>query len=51
MAGIKEFTKQVSTVLKVGSGFSLDAADAESTPGYKGKKPDGVALLAAQDGR
>ncbi|MFH5878225.1 polyphosphate kinase 2 family protein [Arthrobacter sp. NA-172] len=51
MAAVVGFKDSPSKELKAGPGFSLSEADPESTPGYKGKKSNGVALLAAQDGR
>ena len=51
MAAAVRFKHSPSKELKAGPGFLLSAVDPESTPGYKGKKSDGVALLAAQDER
>jgi PPK2 family polyphosphate:nucleotide phosphotransferase len=38
---------EASEVLRVGAGFRLEAVDPQSTPGYRGKKSDGEADLAA----
>ncbi|MDQ0212815.1 phosphate--nucleotide phosphotransferase [Arthrobacter sp. SRS-W-1-2016] len=51
MAAAVRFKHSPSKELKAGPGFLLSGVDPESTPGYKGKKSDGVALLAAQDER
>jgi PPK2 family polyphosphate:nucleotide phosphotransferase len=51
MAAAVRFKHSPSKELKARPGFLLSEVDPESTPGYKGKKPDGVALLAAQDER
>ncbi|MFF1828747.1 polyphosphate kinase 2 family protein [Paenarthrobacter sp. NPDC058040] len=48
---VVEFVKSPAEVLRVDSGFSLESVDPESTPGYKGNKADGKALLAAQDAK
>jgi PPK2 family polyphosphate:nucleotide phosphotransferase len=49
MADIVTFKDRPSDILKVGPGFSLKAADADSTPGYSGAKSDGEFLLGHLD--
>lgn len=49
MAGIVTFKDRPSDILKVGPGFSLQAADPDSTPGYSGSKSDGEFLLGHLD--
>lgn len=51
MAQVVEFQVSPSESLRVGPGFSLEAVDAASTPGYAGGRADGEALLESQDGR
>ncbi|WP_024368419.1 polyphosphate kinase 2 family protein [Arthrobacter sp. TB 26] len=49
MADVVRFKEHPSDTLKVGKGFSLKAADPDSTPGYPGDKNDGEVLLADLD--
>lgn len=49
MAEIVEFAERPSDILKVGPGFSLQAVDPDSTPGYPGGRSDGAALLGHLD--
>ncbi|MEN8581765.1 polyphosphate kinase 2 family protein [Arthrobacter sp. KBS0703] len=51
MAGVVEFAKFPSGTLKVEEGFSLADVDPDSTPGYKGEKADGEALLTDLDSK
>ena len=51
MAGVVEFEKFPSGTLKVEKGFNLADLDPDSTPGYKGNKADGEALLSDLDGK
>jgi PPK2 family polyphosphate:nucleotide phosphotransferase len=51
MAGVVEFAKFPSGTLKVEEGFSLADVDPDSTPGYKGDKADGEALLTDLDSK
>lgn len=51
MAGVVEFAKFPSGTLKVDKGFSLADVDPDSTPGYKGDKADGEALLTDLDSK
>ncbi|MET3718819.1 MULTISPECIES: PPK2 family polyphosphate kinase [unclassified Arthrobacter] len=51
MARVVEFEKHPSETLRVGKGFSLADADPEATPGFKGNKANGEALLADLDGK
>ncbi|MCO4263452.1 polyphosphate kinase 2 family protein [Pseudarthrobacter sp. MDT3-26] len=50
MADVVEFEKHPVDTLRVGKGFSLADADPDATPGYKGNKADGQAILAELDG-
>ncbi|MCP8998524.1 polyphosphate kinase 2 family protein [Pseudarthrobacter sp. RMG13] len=50
MADVVEFDKHPVDTLRVGKGFSLAGADPDATPGYKGSKADGQAILAELDG-
>jgi PPK2 family polyphosphate:nucleotide phosphotransferase len=45
MADVVRFKENPSDILKMGKGFSLQAADPDSTPGYSGDKADGEVLL------
>ncbi|MDN4642613.1 polyphosphate kinase 2 family protein [Arthrobacter sp. PsM3] len=49
MADVVRFKDHPSDTLKVGKGFSLKAADPDSTPGYTGDKNDGEVLLTDLD--
>ncbi|VXB61683.1 Polyphosphate:AMP/ADP phosphotransferase [Arthrobacter sp. 9AX] len=49
MAGPVQFDQHPSETLRAGEGFSLSEMDPDSTPGYKGTKEDGRALLAKLD--
>lgn len=51
MAGVVNFKQHPSETLKVAEGFLLAEVDPESTPGYRGKKADGEALLTDLDGK
>jgi PPK2 family polyphosphate:nucleotide phosphotransferase len=51
MASSATFDDHPSKLLGVGKGFSLDALDAGSTPGFDGDKPDGEQLLEELDGK
>jgi PPK2 family polyphosphate:nucleotide phosphotransferase len=45
------FEKRPSEILLAGKGFKLQDRNPDSTPGYRGDKSDGEALLAQLDGR
>jgi PPK2 family polyphosphate:nucleotide phosphotransferase len=45
------FEKRPSEILIAGKGFKLQDCNPDSTPGYRGDKSDGEALLAQLDGR
>jgi PPK2 family polyphosphate:nucleotide phosphotransferase len=45
------FEKRPSEILIAGKGFKLQDRNPDSTPGYRGDKSDGEALLAQLDGR
>jgi PPK2 family polyphosphate:nucleotide phosphotransferase len=49
MADFVGFKDRPSDILKAGQGFSLQAADPDSTPGYSGSKSDGELLLGHLD--
>ncbi|MCU1530920.1 MAG: phosphate--nucleotide phosphotransferase [Arthrobacter sp.] len=49
MTGVVTFQEHPAVALKAGNGFSLSAVDPESTPGYPGRKADGLVLLQDQD--
>lgn len=49
MAEIVQFTERPADILKVGPGFSLEAADPDAAPGYPGSKSDGGVLLGHLD--
>ena len=49
MAGVVQFDQHPSETLRAGEGFSLADVDPDSTPGYRGGKQDGKALLADLD--
>ncbi|MEV8000764.1 polyphosphate kinase 2 family protein [Pseudarthrobacter oxydans] len=49
MSGAPGFDQHPSETLRAGKGFSLADVDPDSTPGFKGTKEDGQALLAELD--
>jgi len=51
MAAVVQFEQHPSETLKIGQGFTLADVDPDSTPGYRGNKADGRALLADLDGK
>jgi PPK2 family polyphosphate:nucleotide phosphotransferase len=49
MAGAVQFDQHPSETLRAGEGFSLAKVNPDSTPGYRGTKEDGKALLSDLD--